>query len=248
MRRSVMHDERILIEVIEELTKSGTWTAPPGCYTVDAFLVGGGGGGSCYVDRASQPNAEANGGGGGYCNTFYKIPVLPGSRYAYTIGAGGKGGSTINGKDGGYTQFANSSYRVNGGSGGKSENDINSGGNGGSGGGAGGGSGGTNGSDGVGKNSNPGYGQSSSTRCPFSGYESVNFSGGGGSAGDKRGYGYAGDDSAGNSTNNLGYPGGRISGKNNRGGGGGGAWSVSLNSYDISGGSGIIILRYKRYE
>lgn len=78
MRRRMMYNKR-LIEVIEELTRSGTWTAPPGCYTVDAFLVGGGGGGSCYVNGASQPSGEANGGGGAWSVSLNSYDISGGS-------------------------------------------------------------------------------------------------------------------------------------------------------------------------
>lgn len=247
--------------VTEELKKSGTWTPPAGCKKVDAFLVGGGGGGStysnsnCYGDgyeggEEGVDYGDANGGGGGYTKTFYDISVTPGTPVSFTIGAGGRGAYSHiedNGQQGGYTQFKNSSYKVEGGYPGITltrNNPESKGGDGGSGGGAAGGKGGTNGSNGKKNRSNAtvGNGQGYSTKCPFDGYSSRVFSGGGGSAGASAGYGSGGDSSAGNSSYESG-----TSGKANTGGGGAGKWGGETGQAG-SGGSGIIILRYYKYK
>lgn len=166
MRRKFCKPKREMVLVIEELKQSGTWTPPAGCRRVDAFLVGGGGGGSSYSDPNSYGGylngqeegidfGDANGGGGGYTKTFYDIPVTPLQPLNYVIGYGGRGAySNIedNGQQGGYTQFINSSYRVEGGYPGitlTKNNPVSKGGDGGSGGGAAGGKGGSNGSDGT---------------------------------------------------------------------------------------------------
>lgn len=116
MKRSLMDKDRPLIEIIEELTASGTWSVPAGCKCVEVFLVGGGAGGAYGA------------GGGGYTITE-KVKVDPGDSIQYTIGAGGKYGG-MNGKaqNGGISSFGNiqvsggfspqDSSRSNGGSGG----------------------------------------------------------------------------------------------------------------------------------
>lgn len=224
------------IEVVEEITRSGSWTPPKGCYEVDVFLVGGGGGAQGYSDRSVNPQEMANGGAGGYTKTFYGIQVDPGASYRVQIGSGGRGGGDNGGSNGGSTYFINTNYMANGGGGAS----LSRGGDGGSGGGTGGGNGGTNGSDGTSKIGQPGKGQGTTTKCPFKGYENVNFAGGGGSAAGDQGYGYAGDNSAGHSRYQQGY-----SATSNRGGGGGGTWGGRTGG---SGGSGVIILHYWKAE
>lgn len=113
-RRRMMFAKEKLVEVVEELTVSGTWTVPAGCTSVDAFLVGGGGAGGSGV-TGSGP--DGGGGGGGYTKIFYNILVTPGSRISYIIGAGGirPYNREDRGTAGGYTQFLNTSYRAEGG-------------------------------------------------------------------------------------------------------------------------------------
>lgn len=96
-----------------------TWTVPDGCFLVDVFLVGGGGSGS------------SAGGGGGYTKTFKSdskgwkdgeaIAVKPGQSISIIVGKGGEkvyqDYQNHPGKDGGYSQFLNPSYRANGGKG-----------------------------------------------------------------------------------------------------------------------------------
>lgn len=245
--------------VTEELKKSGTWTPPAGCKKVDAFLVGGGGGGSVWnVYNKVNPDEEgnysdANGGGGGYTKTYYDIPVNTGEAISFTIGNGGAGAygsyqSTA--EEGGKTWFKDSNtYYANGGKPGKTPIDgsySSYGGDGGSGGGCSGGKGGTNGGNGATKRAGTtaGKGQGYSTKCPFDGYSTRVFSGGGGSAGN--GYANGGDSSAGDSYSSNGNSWG-TSGKANTGGGGGGKWSGDTSQAG-SGGSGIIILRYYKYK
>ena len=60
MKRSLIV-KKTLVEVIEELTKSGFWTVPSGCTSIDAFVVGAGGGGGS--GGSYYPGA---GGGAGY--------------------------------------------------------------------------------------------------------------------------------------------------------------------------------------
>lgn len=218
MKRSLMDKDRPLIEIIEELTASGTWSVPAGCKCVEVFLVGGGAGGAYGA------------GGGGYTITE-KVKVDPGDSIQYTIGAGGKYGG-MNGKaqNGGISSFGN--IQVSGGFS-PQDSSRSNGGSGGSGGAgythATGGSDGNSGNDG---DSYPGGdGQGTSTRCPFNNklYST------GGSTGR-------------NITNPTGNWGNNENtqyrhGVDNTGeGGSGSGW------YGGNGGSGIIILRYKKYE
>ena len=132
---------------------SGVFT-PLKDMTIDAFLVGAGGGGSIA------------GAGGGYTNTSRLITLLANTEYHITIGTGGTAGSlTANGGTGGNT----SAFEItaNGGNGGKHLLAGGDGGNGGSGGGNNGGTGGTDGSDGKRNSSNSGSagkGQGTTTR------------------------------------------------------------------------------------
>lgn len=223
MRRRMMHS-KILIEVIEELKNSGTWTVPLGCYKVDVFLVGGGAGGAY------------NAGGGGYTKTVLNEIVRPGQLINYVIGQGGQyGGMNGSSGGGGITYFG--TLQVDGGA--IVKDDLTKGGDGGSGGAgythATGGSDGNSGSHGE-AGSNPtscpgGMGQGTSTRCPFTNklYST------GGSTGRKilNPTGNWGD-----SDNTLYRHGAANTGE----GGSGSGW------YGGNGGSGIIILRYKKFK
>lgn len=98
---------------------SYSWTVPEGCMSVDVFLVGAGGGAG-NTDPA----------GSGYTKTYKKdtsghrngaeIKTTPGASISIVVGKGGKGldGEWIQGENGGYSQFMNSSYRASGGYGG----------------------------------------------------------------------------------------------------------------------------------
>ncbi len=85
----------------EYTSGSGNWTCPLDTYFVDVLIVsaGGGGGGATTL--------KGGGGGGGGAIGFYKgIKVTPGNTYAYSIGAGGAGGTGYNhGSTGGSTTF-----------------------------------------------------------------------------------------------------------------------------------------------
>ena len=221
MRRRVMSSNKKLF--IKRFYPAGnyTWTVPAGCTEVDVFLVGGGGGGAYGA------------GGGGFTKTFKKdskgwkdgneISVTSRQIIQITVGKGGnKGGMNGSAGDGGYSQFVNSNYRVEGGKGPKSSYPVEgeSGGSGGAGyntasGGKDGGSG-TNGNLGIG-----GKGQGHTTRL-FGESSGELFASGGNCPG----------------TSTDGSPG--VDGTGN--GGDGAAW------YGGKGGDGIVIIRYWAYS
>lgn len=221
------------IEVIEEITASGNWTVPRGCFRVDVFLVGGGAGGSYGA------------GGGGYTRTFYDISVTPGSSIPCVVGSGGTYGGMgrDKGKAGGYSEFMSESYRADGG---RENGNINytplvaTGGDGGSGGAgyihASGGTDGNDGgrgtglSEGVSKQWPGGKGQGSSTRCPFTGKLYA--------TGGSTGTGIVSPDGYWGSSRETNYRHGR---PNTGDGGSGSGW------YGGDGGSGIVILHYYKY-
>lgn len=92
-----------------------TWSVPPGCESVDVFLVGGGGRGGRYMN-----NGNGGGGGGGYTKTFKAdtsgwrdggaVSVTAGTSIQIVVGKGAESEQR-----GGYSQFLNSSYRALGG-------------------------------------------------------------------------------------------------------------------------------------
>lgn len=45
LRRRTIGRKKVLIEVVEKLTSSGTFIVPSGCTSIDAFVVGAGGDG-----------------------------------------------------------------------------------------------------------------------------------------------------------------------------------------------------------
>lgn len=223
-----------------ELYESGDLTLYPGLY--DIFLVGGGASGSITTDTSGQEHT--GGGGGGYTTTISDIVVSERSEFIATVGAGG------NRSAGSQTIFENGSttikYTANGGAmvtGGYTAN----GGAGGSGGGGfnrdsgNGYAGGSDGSNGLGRTG--GMGQGTTTRM-FGEAGNTLFSGGGGGAGDGRGYypgagGAGGGGAAGNNVNG-------VAGTANTGGGGGGYSTVNTGALlqPGAGGSGIIIIRW----
>lgn len=224
MKRSLLDVEKPLIEVIEELKVSGTWTVPDGCKSVDVFLVGGGGGGAYGA------------GGGGYTKIYTNVKVTSGDIIQYIIGAGGKyGGMNGRAQNGGISSFGGIEV-----SGGFSPQDSSSGygGNGGSGGAgythATGGSDGNSGSHGNSVSNGDSYpggnGQGASTRCPFN--RKLYSTGGSTGRNITNPTGNWGDNE------NTQY---RHGADNTGEGGSGSGW------YGGNGGSGIIILRYKKY-
>ncbi len=64
---------------------NGSYTIPPGIFSVTTSVVGGGGG------KSSSSNTNKSGGGGGGTARI-TIPVMPGDVLSYTIGAGGPRG------------------------------------------------------------------------------------------------------------------------------------------------------------
>lgn len=159
----------------EVFTASGSWTCPD--FVDEVYVMafgggGGGGGGGIYYVNGSAYYSYGGGGGGGYMAQG-KVRVTPGTSYAFTIGAGGKGGiwrkdqensvatySYQDGSDGSATTFQ--TITANGGKGGgKGGADATgNGGNGGAGGGTVGGTVGTSGQFGAasGRAGGDGYG------------------------------------------------------------------------------------------
>lgn len=102
-------------------TAQTQWTVPSGVESLDAFLVGGGGGGVSLTNLTYGTGTAVGGSGG---KTLYKenIEVSPGETISIKIGAGGAeytSGSTT-GNPGGETTF--STYTAAGGAGGKKAN------------------------------------------------------------------------------------------------------------------------------
>lgn len=108
-------------------TAPGTFTVPPGVYSIKVTLVAGGGGGGVgwfyWPDGAQylvQPGSD--GGNGGLAIKI--IPVSPGQAYAVVLGAPGLGGASFtppnygNGTAGGSTSFGGTVVVASGGAGG----------------------------------------------------------------------------------------------------------------------------------
>lgn len=190
----------------------------------DIFLVGGGGGTAWY----------SGGGCGGYTTTALNVAIAAGVDYPIVIGAGGTGIQTgVNENQGtGGTGGTSSAigYSASGGQGGTSNgtgSPTGRGGNGGSGGGGyNNGTGGSDGGNGGGPQSNPGYGQGTTTR-EFGVAGATLYSGGGGSL--------SGTGGAGGGAN-----GGNHAAANTGGGAGGGGGA------GCNGGSGIVVIRDHR--
>lgn len=111
MRRRFENKDRELEDFIIRFYPAGnyTWVVPDGCFSVDVFLVGGGGYTKTFKsDSKGWKDGEA-------------IAVKPGQSISITVGKGGaevyQAEQNSPGKDGGYSQFMNSSYRANGGKG-----------------------------------------------------------------------------------------------------------------------------------
>lgn len=247
---------------------SGTFTLlSPDRMMIDAFLVGGGGGGA-NADTAHVDTAFAGGGGGGGFTDTHFAQIEKDTPYEVTIGAGGAAR-----QNGGVTTAFN--FSEEGGHGA----DNNVGGTGGNNGGLGVTMG--NGNDGA-SDGNPGQG---TTTREFGEPTGVDYAGGGGGGGcSNRGtpqYGAGGNGGVGggeggnvSNTYGAGRPGSNIIGKGGnggsgalissftvRGGGGGGGGnygggggggggavtpSVYNNGYGGAGGQGIVIIRNHR--
>ena len=78
------------IEASQKFTASGSWTAPS--TVVRARVEGFGGGGGGGQGRAAGGPNNGSGGGGGAILRVLTVPVVPGTTYTVTIGAGGSGG------------------------------------------------------------------------------------------------------------------------------------------------------------
>jgi hypothetical protein len=99
------------------------WTCPPGVYAVKATVIGGGGGGGSTAQF--QLVWGACGGGGGYSEGIF--PVVPGTVYGITTGAGGAGQTSTgggNGGNGGTSSFS-AFCSATGGTGGKGSGSPN---------------------------------------------------------------------------------------------------------------------------
>jgi hypothetical protein len=88
---------------VQSFTTVGTtsWTAPAGVTSIEVLVVGGGGGGGAN---------HAGGGGAGGVVHKPSYPVVPGTSYIVTVGAGGSRStafSTANGTNGGNSVFDN---------------------------------------------------------------------------------------------------------------------------------------------
>lgn len=219
-------------------TYSQNWTVPAAVRRIQYFIVGTGGGG--FIHSSNSRSRRGNGGGGGYTATGY-ADVTPGQVLSFVVGSGAYasdgGASYINGiasASGG--KLGNSTANSGcGGSGGGGTNSSSSPNNGGSDGGSGGGV-------------NPGWGQGSSTRCPW---DSVLYSGGGG-GGDRFASNCGAGGNGGGGAGGNGSPGQTSStspannGTANTGGGGGGIGKDDNDgsSGSTCGGSGIIRIRW----
>lgn len=234
-----------------------TWVVPAGCTSVDVFLVGGGGGAGSSIP-----------GGGGYTKTFksdthgYRdgdaISVTPGQSIQVIVGGGGTSTciyqitSPTRGGDGEYSQFLNSSYVANGGSGGYHPNKLSGMicGSGGSGAGAPNGYPGSDGSNGTSgdRNYTAGSGQGHTTR-DFGEPDGNRNAGGGGINRGATNSGGTSDYSEGSGSNSSGRAdednGGRAYGGGGYGGGAAGsAYTLSTGP----GGDGTVLIRYYAYE
>jgi hypothetical protein len=244
-------------------TSSQVWRVPDGVSEVEVFLVGGGG------------KTNSVGGGGGFTAHYPVAGVVPNTEYAVVIGAGGYtgnmnaadgsgssfGGLSVAGGKGVYTNASNPSGK--GGSGGGANyptSSIPRGGNGGSDGANGGGAMYANGT--IYTTSGVPTGQGFTTRA-FKEAGGSLYAGGGGGFGQYYDYSSSGGSSSYKAGGGAGGAGGGgaggfldpdnyarrpVDGTPNTGGGAGGFQfnnSQNTTSYDVRGGSGIVIVRWK---
>jgi len=100
----------IIGQTVTYTTGSGNFTVPCGVTSLTVEIWGGGGAGGA---ADNNPNGGSGGGAGGYSTAI--LAVTPGNNIAYTVGAGGTGGSN-NGNPGAATSFG--VMLANGGNGG----------------------------------------------------------------------------------------------------------------------------------
>jgi hypothetical protein len=237
------------------ITSTGTWTAPTGVTRIELTLVGGGGGGG-----GTWNTFDMGGGGGGGGVLQDTVPVVAGTAYTVTIGAGGAGGpsaaSNNFGARGSNSTFGSlrTSFGGGGGHGGSNQAPTftasvsaiggqgqNNGGSGGIGGGGGGANMSNFANNAAGNNQNvqwssqgtPGV-AAGTNWAPNSG---INGYGAGGGAGSWS-FQYPGGLNAGTGGGNNIPP---VNATANRGGGGGGGYVGYAGS---NGGSGIAIIKY----
>ncbi len=256
--------------VYQDSTKGWTATDITALPLIIEYLVvagGGAGGGNSWISGGGgagglRTSYGSTSGGGASAET--DITASPGDSFTVTIGAGGAGTQSGQGGSGSNSVFSTITSTGGGGGGASFNSSAANGLSGGSGGGAGGatyysGSGGSG-------TANQGYGGGSSSAVPGCGVGSCQAGGGGGAAGsgssnvtstdnttsggaglilDITGsnvtYGYGGRGLQLNSTYTAG------GGTTNTGNGGWGGWhdpSAGSNPKDVSGASGIVILKY----
>ena len=195
---------------------SGTLTFS-GQIVIDAFVVGGGGGG--------YHGEYAGGGAGGYTKTYKNIRLSSSTDYAIVVGSGGSANN-----NGAKSYFISDSYSANGGSKGLANSKASSGGS------AGGNfeqAGYSYGSNGQGTTTCE-FGEGTTSSCTRG--TSFAYAGGGGGNGSgsaKGGIGGGG--------NGYDVSGGASAGTANTGGGGGGGYAGAG-----SGGSGVVVIRNVR--
>ncbi len=212
----------------------------------DVFLVGGGGNGSDAANSLS-----GGGGGGGYTKTYKRSDEGWRDGDALNI-PDGFVSTVVIGEAGETTSFTNTdlsiSFIANSGFNGGGDTRGPNGGNGGSGGGGGAGTaipgalGGSNGGNGSSTNQgSSGTGQGHTTR-EFGEEQGSLYAAGGGGGGEPSGTGGAGGGGNGGTVSQPGQ-----SAQPNTGGGGGGAGRTSLGSITPggSGGSGIVVIRWR---
>lgn len=221
---SLVWRETAKTDPLEFITSSATIRFSKNVDEVDVFCVGGGGSGA--HNTGSSSTDYSGGGGGGYTATGINVAFTPETEYPAIVGAGAVASETANqGNQGGTSSLLGVSAA--GGKGGG----YREGGDGGSGGAVPGGAGGSDGNDATGAGGlTPGKGQGHTTR-PFGDEtdDSV-FSGGGGASGAEPG--------------ELGGGAYCEDGLENTGGGGGGG-GHNAGQPGGSGGSGIIMVRWR---
>jgi len=262
-------DDQFTIQSFPNVGSNYNWTCPEDVASVEVLVVAGGGSGG---GGSGAIGAGGGGAGGIIYNTSYS--VVPGTTYTVVVGAGGVGANRIKGTNGSNSQFG-ALVALGGGAGASDGSISNVGTPGGSGGGGGGRSGigapgtagqgysGSNGAanayyaggagGGAGGPATPFFGSVAGSGGPglyfnISG-TSTAYGGGGGGGGSSyssvstAGTGGVGGGGAGTSTSING-----VAGTANTGGGGGASgWSTDSGSIlGGNGGSGIVIVKYKR--